>query len=64
MTCKSEVGGGVAPTLIKLGGHVPPLPPRLLRHWLPVRDFRVIDTGIISDMFVRVSATSFILVHL
>ena len=27
-----ESCAGVAPTLKKLGGHVPPLPPRLLRH--------------------------------
>ena len=32
-----ESWGDVAPTLKKFGGHVPPLPPRLLRHCVTVR---------------------------
>ena len=38
--------------------------PPLSKPELTVRDFRVIDTRMISDLFVRVSATSFILVHI
>ena len=38
--------------------------PPLSKPGLPVQDFRVIDTRMISDLFVRVSATSFILVHI
>ena len=38
--------------------------PPLSKSGLSVRDFRVIDTRMISDLFVRVSVTSFVLVHI